>query len=324
MENKPMKRAWFFCGLVLSLGFTGCAPPDDFPVLKGPYLGQNPPGKTAEIFAPGIVSTGFVEQFAYFTPDGRELYYLLRGAPHTVTLFMKEVDGRWAKPRVAPFSGKYFAKFCLSPDGNTIVFDSNQPLDGEGPPLDTFHVWTVERINDGWGEPKLIESLIDAGAPSIASNRNLYFYLDREGERDILFSEYIDGAYSEPVNLGEAVNSEYNEVDPFIAPDESYLLFCSDRPEGLGLYVCFKEPDGSWTTARNMGEEVNISPDGSCCPSVSPDGKYLFFTSNRNIHPRYSEEPLTYEKKIRILSSPGNGSIDIYWVDAAVIQALKR
>lgn len=320
-----MMRTQLYGGLVLAcaLLLCGCAPSDDFPVLKGPYLGQPPPGRIAEIFAPGIVSTGFVEQFAYFTRDGRELYYLLRGAPHTVILFMKEENGRWSKPRVAPFSGKYFAKFCLSPDGNTIVFDSNQPLDGQGPPIETFHAWTVERSGDGWGEPKLIENLVDVAAPSIASNGNLYFYLDREGERDILFSEYVDGRYAEPVNLGESVNSPHNEVDPFIAPDESYLLFGSARPEGMGLYVCFRRPDGSWTAARNMGEGINISPDGSCCPSVSPDGQYLFFTSNKTVHPVYSKEPLSYEEKIRILNSPGNGSIDIYWVDAAVIQDLK-
>jgi len=295
----------------------------EFPHLSGPYLGQTPPGKTPAIFAPGIVSTPFVEQFAHFTPDGRELFFLLRGAPHTVILTMKEVDGRWTKPRVAPFSGQYFAKLCLSPDGNTVILDSNRPLSGQGPPDDVFRLWEVRRNVNEWTEPALIENVVDVGAPSMASNRNLYFYLDREGERDILFSSFNDGTYSDPVNLGPDVNSEHNEVDPFIAPDESYLLFCSDRPEGSGLYVSFRKQDGSWTPARNMGPEINLNQDGSCCPVVSPDDKHLFFTSNNNTHPRYSEAPLTYEEKLDILNSPGNGSIDIYWIDASVIQDLK-
>jgi Tol biopolymer transport system component len=71
-----------------------------------------------------------------------------------------------------------------------------------------------------------------------------------------------------------------------------------------------------------MGEEIN-SDASDYCPSVSADGKYLFFTSTRSAHPSYSEVPLTYEEKMRILNSPGNGNSDIYWVDARIIEELK-
>jgi hypothetical protein len=295
----------------------------DWPVLQGAYLGQKPPGLTPEIFAPGIVSTAFTEQFAYFTPDGNELYWLLRGVPHSVILFTKQVDGVWTQPRVAPFSGRYFAKFCLSPDGNQVIFDSNQPLDGKGPPQETFHVWRVKRTASGWGEPEWMDSLVDVAAPSMARSGNLYFYLDQKDRMDIYMSEFIDGAYGPPVRLGDEVNSSHPEVDPFIAPDESYLIFCSARPGAFGLYVSFKQQDGHWSPAVFMGREINMGEEGSCCPSVSPDGRYLFFTNSRQIHEPYSERALTYEEKWRILNSPGNGSIDIYWVDAGVIEALK-
>ena len=62
---------------------------EDFPVLKGPYLGQKPPGKQRKIFAPGIVSTGYNEHGVSFTPDGMELYFRLLGPPHGVILTMK-------------------------------------------------------------------------------------------------------------------------------------------------------------------------------------------------------------------------------------------
>ena len=60
-----------------SILLTGCycGKQDDFPVLKGPYLGQTPPGMKAEIFAPGIISTGFNEHGISFTNDGKELYF---------------------------------------------------------------------------------------------------------------------------------------------------------------------------------------------------------------------------------------------------------
>ena len=317
-----MKILKVFLILVMPLCITLSAN-DDWPILKGPYLGQEPPGMTPEIFAPGIISTGFTEQFVYFTPAGDEVYWLLRGAPHTVILFTRIVNNKWTKPRVAPFSGRYFAKFCLSPDGNQIIFDSNQPLDGKGPPLKTFHVWRVKRTETGWGKPELIEHLVDAAAPSIAESGNLYFYLDQKDKLDIYMSEFKNGVYGPMVNLGDHINSKHPEVDPFIAPDESYLIFCSAKPGAFGLYISFKKGDGHWTQATYMGKEINMGEGGSCCPSVSPDGKYLFFTNRKEIHKPYSETPITYEEKWNALNSPGNGSIDIYWVDADVIEDFK-
>jgi Tol biopolymer transport system component len=135
-------------------------------------------------------------------------------------------------------------------------------------------------------------------------------------------------AYSPPVDIGNkqnGISTTSHEVDPFIAPDESYLIFASDRPGGYGeadLYICFRQSDGTWPKAQNMGPSINTKT-GELCPSVSPDGKYLFFSSNRSLYPNYSETPITYAEKERILNSPGNGNPDIYWVDAKIIEELK-
>ena len=299
----------------------GCSQEDDFPMLKGPYLGQKPPGMAPEIFAPGIVSTGFVEQFAYFTRDGKELYWLLRGAPHTVILYMKESKGRWTKPCVAPFSGRYFAKFCLSPDGKRIILTSTQPKSGWGEPTDILTTWIVEKTDVGWSDPKLIDTLEDAAAPSISSQGTLYFYLDIDNERDIYMSKYVNGSYVDPIKLSNAINTEFDEVDPFIAPDESYIMYGASGPMGDGLYISFKRKDGSWIKAINMSLNTEIPSDANC-PSVTFDNKYLFFTSSQRQFKNYSEKPITYEEKIRILNSPGNGNADIYWVDAKIIESM--
>jgi hypothetical protein len=302
-----------------------CTQKDDFPVLQGPYLGQKPPGMTPEIFAPGIISTGYDERIAAFTPDGKEFYYVLYGAPHMIILFTKEENGRWTKPRVTPFSDKYGSEFNISPDGSKIVFASFQPLDNKGPESEIGHTWIVERRDTGWGEPKPLRPEL-FGYPSLSSAGHLYINPRREdgmGGEDIYVSKLIDGEYTEPENLGEQVNSEIDEIDPFIAPDESYILFL--RREGFGgadIYISFRKEDASWTKAKNMGEPINSSAS-ELCPSVSPDGKYFFFTSYRSIHKPYSDVPLTYEEKIRILNSYGNGQGDIYWVDAKVIDNLK-
>jgi Tol biopolymer transport system component len=299
------------------------------PVVSGPYLGQEPPGLTPEVFAPGLVSTGHQERNIAFSPDGRELYYCLYGAPHSVFLVMQEVNGRWTRPRVAPFSGRYPGELAMSPNGNTMVFSSNQPFEGS---LDStgYWIWKVDRDGPGWGQPKPLSGTVNsgrfAGYPSISGNGNLYFFSERvdgKGADDIYTSEWVDGHYTESQNLGDSVNSHLKEVDPFIAPDESFLIFCRrEEDTGWDLFISFRREDRSWTTAMNMGPRIN-SDASDFCPSLSPDGKYLFFTSTRSHHRSFSEVPLTYEDKIRILNSPGNGNSDIYWVDAKIIQELR-
>jgi len=92
----------------------------------------------------------------------------------------------------------------------------------------------------------------------------------------------------------------------FIAPDESFLIVsCWDRPENIGsrqghLYISFRNNEGSWTEPVNMGSEIN-SHAYEFRPYVTPDGKYFFFTSNRD--------------------KLGNGNV--YWVDARVIEGYK-
>lgn len=314
-----------FIFLILLI-FSHCGRQENVPVLKGSYLGQEPPGKTPEIFAPGIVSTGFHERIAAFSPDGKEFYFALWGAPHGVILFMKQENNQWTKPQVVPFSGQYSEEFSLSPDGNKIVLCSNRPLKGRGEPKESYEIWTVDRNETGWGEPKNLGSII-GGYPTLSKTGNLYFTSEREGgmgESDIYMSKFVDGVYTEPENLGDSINTHLKEVDSFITPDESCIIFCR-RGDGFGgydLYISFREADGSWTKAKNMGDKIN-SGASEICPGISPDGKYLFFTSKRHTYKPFSDRPITYEEKIDILNSPGNGSEDIYWVSTEIIAELK-
>ena len=333
---RPVAAIFTLLSIVLSIG---CQTQErqgskkDFPELHGPYLGQKPPGNTPEIFAPGVISKGYFECMAFFTPDGGEFYFMLWGAPHGVILFTQDVGRRWTEPEVLSFSGGYEGKFTLSPDGDTIAYSSNRPLGGSGAPRNIHHSWIIERTEAGWGEPKNLGPLINleksySAYPSLSRNGNLYFFSDRGGgmgDADIWMSRFADGRYEEPENLGPSINTGLNDVDPFIAPDESYIIFCR-RDDGIGrfdLFISFRESDGSWTQAKNMGEPIN-STASEICPSVSPDGKYFFFTSDRRTHKPFSERPITYEEKIEILTGPGNGNGDIYWVDAGIIKTLQR
>lgn len=287
--------------------------------LSGPYLGQDPPGAMPEIFAPGVISTGHAEIKVVFTPDGREMFYQLWGAPHPVVLTAKEVGGRWTEPEVASFSGRVIEGFDISKDGRRIVVVSTAPPLVGTRPLQESRIRFVERAGEGWVEGEVLRPSL-RGYPSIAANGNLYL-----ATGDLWVSELVNGEYAEMRNLGDSVNTdEFFEEDPFIAPDESYLLFCR-RDDGFGgwdIFVSFREEDGTWTRAVNMGEAINTSAT-EVYPFVTPDGKYLFFGSNRVLHEDFSPVPLTLDEKLRVLNGPGNGNHDIYWVDASIIDQLR-
>ena len=111
--------------------------------------------------------------------------------------------------------------------------------------------------------------------------------MSHEGEdnQDIYYSKFSDGEFQKAVLLGEAINTENYEADVFIDPDEKYMIFCSMRPEGLGrgdLYISFKNDDGSWRKAVNVGDSINTK-NHELCPFVTDDGRFLFYTSNEDI-----------------------------------------
>jgi hypothetical protein len=308
-------------------------------VLKGPYLGQKPPGIKPEIFAPGIISTSSYEHSSVtFSPDGNEVYWskFLYNHSFQVIMFMERKNGEWTKPKMAPFCGQYRdGEPFLSPDGKKLFFLSYRPPQGTGEPKEDRDIWFVERADNEWNVPKHLGNVVNSNAQeyyvSVTSNGTIYFGSRREGGKgsnDIYRSEFLDGSYMKPENLGGAINSEFSDNLPYIAPDESYLIFYSSgRSDDYGdgdLYISYRKKNGSWTKAKNMTERIN-SNTASNSPIVSPDGKYLFFNDYKRIkYDHFFETRLSYRKlaeKYRLL--PGNELGDIYWVNARIIEELK-
>ncbi len=125
--------------LFLGFGAPGLARDDqtDFPLLRGPYLGQEPPGLEPVLFAPGVVSTDTAEWSTAFTPDGLEVFFGLFAEGSTYILHMKSDRGRWTEPAVASFSGKYpDYDLTMSPNGNRVYFTSLRPESGAGPQIE--------------------------------------------------------------------------------------------------------------------------------------------------------------------------------------------
>ncbi|HEY0652032.1 MAG TPA: hypothetical protein VGD65_02850, partial [Chryseosolibacter sp.] len=124
---------------------------------------------------------------------------------------------------------------------------------------------------------------------SFCANGNLYFGSSRPGgygQEDIYVSHYVNGAYTNPENLGSKINSPQSEHDPCISPDERLIVFKSEnREDGFGeadLYFSTVDDKRSWNAAQNLGAEINTK-SYEYCPYFSPDGKYFFFSSQCDI-----------------------------------------
>lgn len=280
----------------------------------------------AELFAPGAISTADYELNAVFSHDGNELYYTIstpdpRFDLMTIVVSRRE-EGEWAGPEVASFSGRYSdVDPFLSPDDSRMFFISKRPVDEtqSAEPKDDFDIWYVDREGDDWSEPQHLEGPIptdgDEYYPAVTADGTLYFSGRREeGKRDydLYRSRLVEGMYTEPERLSNAVNSESHEIDVYVDPQEQYLIYVSYR-EGQGrgdLYVSYNR-GGEWTAARNLGDTVNTNAR-EYCPMVSPDGRTLYFTSDRSAVDVARAEALTYEELRYLLDGPGNGLGDIY------------
>jgi hypothetical protein len=282
----------------------------EFTDLKGDYLGQKPPGLVAEVFARGIISTDDLEHSpAFFSPNGNEVFWRVNRPPGPDNeewtswgMTMRRIGDNWTVPEVSPFGGM----FIFSPDGRQGYFWSHKERD----------IFVVAKQGDNWGKPKSLNfiarypELEFAPLPSITRDGTLYFLgiakgLGLQNDYGLYRTKLINGEYAKPKLLPRCINlPPYLNWTPFIAPDESYLIFSSHRYGELGsgdLYISFHDiSSDTWSEPVNMGEQVN-SRTQERLPGVSPDGKYLFFTRDNPPH-----------------------SGDVFWVSAEIIDRLRE
>lgn len=268
-----------------------------WPTLTGDYLGQEPPGLKPEVFAPGIVSLPEERELnAVYSPNGR-IFMFSRQIDGAFKMFFsyRLDDGTWQEPRMAPPSKTYpnhrEVDMAFSPDGGWLYFISDRPLPGHS--LERYNIWRSRVTRHGLVAPEPLGPQINGPDnelyPMLVADGSLYFSATREdslGARDSYRAQYADGDFEEPVNLGPGINSEVNEGDIYVSPDESYIIHVSaDRPGGLGgadLYVSFRQTDGTWGKGIHLGDGIN-SPEADYCPMVTPDGKYFYFTQGDDL-----------------------------------------
>ncbi len=328
--------------MLLASSASFAAPPGDdsrFANQQGAFLGQEPPGNIPQMFAPGLVSTAFSDGVVWFSPSGdRMCFGHYSGPPARLSIWLYSYieNGSWVEPRLLKFEGIERIGYQFIGQHDQLYFS------GREPGADISSLYVADKSDTGWGTPVKIEFADgnehnrSLGYPSVARSGNLYVQVnmggdenDGSGNADIYLSTYTNGSYSALKKMGTEINTQWHECHPYVAADESYLIYNSaSYPEGEGmgscdLYISFRNADGTWRSAVNMGSTVN-SKYSEGRPSGSWDGKYLFFASTRVDSVRLATEPESYEELIDIVQNPRNGLEDIYWVETGVLTKLRN
>src|SRR5690606_5153409 len=297
---------------------------DEENTVRGVFFNIKPTD-TLQIVAPNIVSANLVEYNGTFSPDGTEFYCTVNFPSQAVISFMKmNPDSTWGRLTIASFSGEHSdVDPIFSPDGSRVFFTSNTPLTDSV--KDSPHnVWYVERAGAGWSSPKFIRLTGEGDYySSVTKNGIIYFNVWKTG--DIYRAVKTDSTYVTE-KISETINTDRADGDPFISPDEDYIIFRGNNREdsfgGSDLYISFKVKD-QWTNPENLGEPINSSA-AELCPLVTSDGKLFIFSSTR-LREEYNPEPLadleSYRKKF---SSFDNGVSNIYAISAGFIDSLRR
>jgi len=303
-----------------------------WPNASDPPYASKQPMPEPTVFGNGVISTGDFDSHPAFTPDGKTLYFL-RSSPtfNFWTIVVSHFENnRWTTPEVLPISGQYRdADPFITRDGKRFYFISDRPKDAAAASADgrSLDIWFMEKSGTGWGPPQNLGAPVNSAGnewyPTIAQDGTIYFGSDRpggKGRTDIYRARLVDGKYTEPENLGDAINTQFEEFEPYISPDQKYLIFMAQRPDGRGgsdLFLSYQR-DGSWTKAVNLGDKINSS-GSEYSPLVTPDGKYFFWSSTRSSASTSQTKRLTYQDFLTKLRSPGNGLGDIYQIDLSAL-----
>lgn len=285
------------------------------------------------IFAPGIVSGPAHDSAPAFTSSGNEVYFG-RSSPQQSTILVSERrnDGPWSAPRIAPFSGIWNdMEPAMSPDGRFLVFVSNRPDREGGAEVEGFYagskqhggrLWRVDRLASGWSTPVLLPATVNTNAstyaPSVAADGSLYFMTTDtlSGKFRLFRAQFHDGSYA-PAQALPFSDGTITDVDPAVAPDESFLVFGSGRManRGIDLFIAFRGEHG-WGEPIHLGNDIN-TPKSDAEPRLSADGRTLYFSSERVVPVQFPRTSKQAQADIARMQSWDNGNYNIWQVPLA-------
>ena len=219
-----------------------------------------------------------------FSPNMDEYYYTISDKKFEQfdVYVIKKSNGTWPKPSKAFFNSKYNEHgMNFSPNGNTLYFSSTRPVDIDGV-LSTWHIWKSDKVKGKWNKPIFVDipnlrnKLVSH--PIITHSGTLYFHSSNldYSEMDIYHSKQVNGKFEYAEKTSISLNSKTGKCTPYVSPKEDYLIFASIGNQ-LDLMISFNDGNGKWINTKKLNNKINDIGQGN--PYVTPDNKYLFFTT---------------------------------------------
>lgn len=253
------------------------------------------------------INSKYDEQTPCISADGKKLVFNTRRPETTDSPVDVEGDGKyfqdifianwdtvnkkWLQAEDVPGNVNtpaHDACTSISPDGKQIFIYKNDVNDNESRGGDIF---VSKVVNNKWKTPEALgkpinSSYWEGGACISPDGKTLYFISERKGgygHADIWMVKRISKTeWDKPVNLGPEINSEFDEVGVFLAPDGKTLFFSSNGKESMGSYDIFKSTfeGNKWSKPVNVGYPINtVHKDGPLV--VSADATVAYFASER-------------------------------------------
>ena len=257
------------------------------------------------------VNTEYSELNPVMSPDGKTLYFGRKNHPQNKfgmagteqiagsqdIWYSESLMGAWTIARRMSESlnrDQYNTIYSVSPDGQTILVKGAY-VNGQ---YETRGFSIAKKSATGWEVPKKMEI---PKYEKLSRGKNEYGYLSNDGkvllmafsekknsDEDDIYASFLekDGSWSEPMNLGDDVNTNFTETTPFLAADGKTLYISSNREGGKGsndIWVCKRKDETwiHWTEPTNIGEPINTDQYDAYY-TISAAGDYAYFISSNN------------------------------------------
>ena len=248
-----------------------------FPKLTTKYVDSKLPGKGPVPFSSGIISLESTREHGplSFSADFKTVCWIddqRRKGGINKCFIMNKKNGVWGKPEVVL---KKIKSPFISPDGKRIYFMAKRRSSEGHLAKDNDIYYIIRKEHDQWSDwinpGSAVNTENNESYVSVTRDNTIYF----ENDNQIFRSRLVDGKYQPKERISSLLSKNQTIRGPFIASDESYLLFKSNKGR-FDLFISFHKPDDTWTSPVNLGKKIGLK-SLFLYPTITPDNKYMIY-----------------------------------------------
>ena len=286
--------------LIFTFSFLSCK--NEIENTKIQFLTKITPDDIPIEFRQDLIPQNKLIHKGMFSPDLQEYYYTIsdKNFEKFDVFVIEKNNNNWSSPKKAFFNSKHNEHgMNFSPNGNTLYFSSTRPVNIDGV-VQTWHIWKSDKVNGKWTEPIFVNipNLRDklVSHPTITNSGTLYFHTSNldYSEMDIYYSKSVNGKFLDADRI--EIKYKFGKCKPYISPEEDYLFFASIEIE-LDLMISYNDGKGKWIYTKKLSDQINNKGQGN--PYVTPDNKFLFYTTGEYLEKNWKVKWVNIESEIK-------------------------